>query len=328
MSIRNSESLSEQGRNVLDPLLQSETGLGVISGPKLWVPKAPSLDILPGLLVHLGDQQEIAEFVSGVEVLKSKLIRSLRADIPAAIDLREPEGVLTVMALLGPGAIGVITVPNPDGSFTNMFAATSSTTNLSSGIVQFLGIGAKDAQRKWQVPENLDPGNMDSFSAKDLMTNLSAANQLALMGKDAKQVASNDPRHGIMYLAKMDRPDLTVHQGDVWELEGANGERRLLHEVSTKQILKVNEIGPGVFQDPFWCTQEYGFEEIPLIFSLRRELMNEDALWSQEGELDPVRTSDPEALATLQRIGVAVRMLQGFSDAQLARQLPKGPVIY
>lgn len=317
--------MARQESDYLDKILDVELGVKVATGPQLQVVVPPSIDMMPGYLAHLTeDEAEAVELTAQMSELKQEVINKLRQNRPASLSLDDPAAVALVMSL-GPGALGRVAVWNQDRSATQMFASTTPETSLDRGSLQFTWIGLQNPAGKWEVPTQLDPLRPQEVSGNDLLTYFSGSHQLGMVGNHAQNspIRVEDPRHLINQFMKLEQPNIGSHAADDLETKGR---RRLLKVTSAQKIVAPGELGNSIFQDPVHTTRVYGFEEIPLAWVFSPELMNQDKLLAGQGELETIRANRPDGLQRLQRMGFASLLHRGLGE-RLPVVLPKNGVV-
>ncbi len=312
-------------------------GLKLEGAPKVLVPQTLSEDQLSKRALAMSEDIHFGFQLAGrVTDLRKEAIRTLKSgrsfalnlDIPRADDPNfepDPKDVAPglLAASLGSFALVRIALPNSDGMPSQLYATTTPRTDIDEGELQLTYIGLRTPTKngfRWEAPAQIDPLRPDLLSPADMMTYLSGANQLGLVGEHGNSaVKISDPRHLINLLHGLANPGLNGHWADALE---SNGQRKLLTETSTKKIIAPNEFGDGLYQDPLNTTPVFtiGAERIRMAIVLAPELMQDiDAL-------EPARSDKQGSLETLQGMALAARFAQRLGD-NLDRAIPKSGMI-
>lgn len=326
-----------EASNELNKSLNS-VGLKLEGAPSVLVPETLSTANLAANVLAMSEDSAFGNDLAGrvidlrrnaVKVLKDNKSFPLNLDIPGLVDPNyEPTpsdiAPAVLAASLGSFALVRLALPNSDRSITQLYATTTPRTSLEEGELQLTYIGVSSplprGGHRWEAPVQLDPLRPDLLSPADLMTYLSGANQLGLVGEHGNNgIKVSDPRHLINLLQSLANPGLGSHWADTLE---SNGQRRLLTETSTKKIIPPDQFGDGLYQDPLRTTDVYaiGAERIRMAIILAPELMNDI------DSLEPVRSNKLGSLETLQGMALAARFAQKLGD-QLDRVLPKSGLV-
>lgn len=325
-----------EASNELNKSLNS-VGLKLEGAPKVIIPKTLSAEVLAQKAAAMSEDPLFGhELINQVTDLRAKAIKTLKLgksyplnlDIPQLDDPNyepSPKDVAPglLAASLGSFALVRLALPDSDGRPSQLYATTTPRTDIDEGELQLTYIGIKTPTKngfKWEAPAQIDQLKPDLLSPADMMTYLSGANQLGLVGEHGNSgIKVSDPRHLINLLHGLGNPGLSGHWADALE---SNGQRKLLTETSTKKIIPPNEFGDGLYQDPLNTTPIYtiGAERIRMAIVLAPELMQDiDAL-------EPVRSDKQGSLEMLQGMALAARFAQRLGN-NLNLALPKSGII-
>lgn len=325
-----------EASNELNKSLNS-IGLSLEGAPKVLVPKTLTEEALSAKALAMSDDINFGFELAGrvtdlrkeaIKTLKSGRSFALKLDIAKAAEPGyepTPQDIAPglLAASLGSFALVRVALPNSDGMPSQLYATTTPRTDIDEGELQLTYIGLKTPTKngfKWEAPAQIDPLRPDLLSPADMMTYLSGANQLGLVGEHGSSgIKVSDPRHLINLLHGLGNPGLSGHWADTLE---SNGQRRLLTETSTKKIIAPNEFGDGLYQDPINTTPVYtiGAERIQMAVVLAPELMQDI------DSLETARSNKHGSLEVLQGMALAARFAQRLGD-NLDRALPRSGMI-